>query len=74
MTHKALFPRAKSNGENSWLSTDVVQTPTETLVAQEVDVDMLLDSLREISRFGAANTDFKRFQNEKHCRDLSAFT
>ena len=75
MTDKARSPPVKSDGKNSCRSgTNVVQTPTETPVAREVDVDALVDNSRKISRFGAVHTDFKRFQNEKRCRDLSAFT
>ena len=54
--------------------TNVVQTPVETPVAREVDVHSLVDNSRKISRFGDVYADFKRFQNEKCYRDLSAFT
>ena len=62
MTDKASFSLAKSDGKNScWLGTNAVQTPVETPVAREVDVDMLVDNSRKILRSGAAYTNFKRF-------------
>ena len=65
MTDEAPSPRAKSDIKNSCqLSTNVVQTQVETLVAREVDVHALVDNLRKISRF-IIYADFKRFQNEK---------
>ena len=35
--------------------TNVEQTPVETPVAREVDVDALVDNSRKISRFGAVH-------------------
>ena len=62
MTDKAPSPRAKSDIKNSCqLSTNVVQTQVETLVAREVDVHAraLVDNLRKISRFMQILKDFK---------------
>ena len=75
MTDKTPSPRAKSVVKNSCRpSTNVVQTPVETPVARKVDVHALVDNSRKISRFGAVYADFKKFQDKKCHRDISAFT
>ena len=74
MSNKAPSAKVKFDGKIScWPGTNVVQTPTETPVAREVDVDVLVDNWRKISRFGAVYTDFKRFQNAKMLQRSQCF-
>ena len=74
MTNKAPSPEVKFDAKIScWPGTNVVQTPAETPVAWEVDVDVLVDNWRKISRFEAVYTDFKRFQNAKMLHGSQCF-